>query len=89
MYKHKNSCKLYVMRMNKGVIRIKRVCKNAKLPIRGTTRVVGYDLAVAQSAVVLAHGKVLAKTGMYMALPPGYYGRVAPRSRLALKISLM
>ena len=31
------------------------------------------------------HGKCLVKTGLAMALPPGCYGRVAPRSGLALK----
>ena len=73
------------MRTNEGVVRIKRVCKNAKLPIRGTAGAAGYDLAAAQAAVVPAHGKVLVKTGLSMALPPGCYDRIAPRSGLALK----
>ena len=66
-------------------MRIKRVNKNAKLPFRGTEGAAGYDLAAAQAAVVPAHGKVLVKTGLSMALPPGCYGSVAPRSGLALK----
>ena len=64
---------------------MKRVNKNAKLPVRGTSGVAGYDLAVAEAAVVPAHGKCLVKTGLAMALPPGCYGRIAPRSGLALK----
>ena len=58
---------------------------NAKLPIRGTSGSAEYDLAAAQSAVVPAHGKCLVKTSLSMALPPGGYGRIAPRSGLAWK----
>ena len=38
-----------------------------------------------QAAVILVHGKCLVKIGLAMALPPGCYGRIAPRSGLALK----
>ena len=58
---------------------------NAKLPMRGTEEAAGYDLATAQAAVLPAHGKCLVKTSLAMALPPGCYGRIAPRSGLALK----
>ena len=64
---------------------MKRVNVNAKLPVRGTDGAAGYDLAAAQAAVVPAHGKCLVKTGLVMALPHGCYGRIAPRSGLALK----
>ena len=57
----------------------------AKLLVKGTSGVAGYDLSVAQAAVVPAHGKCLVKTSLAMALPLGCYGRVAPRSGLALK----
>ena len=72
------------MKIDEGVVRIKRTNVNAKLPIRGTAGTTGYDLAAAQAAVVPAHGKCLVKTGFAMALPPGCYGRIAPRSGLAL-----
>ena len=64
---------------------MKRLNVNAKLPVRGSMGAAGYDLAAAQAAVVPAHGKCLVKTGLAMALPPGCYGRVAPRSGLAIK----
>ena len=73
------------MKTNEGVVWIKRTCKNAKLSIRGTAGAARYDLAAAQAAVVPAHSKVMVKTGLSMALPPGCYGRIAPRSGLALK----
>ena len=42
-------------------------------------------MATTQSVVVPTHGKVLVKIGLSMALPPGCYGRIAPRSALLLK----
>ena len=83
--KHRNHCKLYVMRMQESIVTVKRVCKNAKLPIRGTERAAGYDLAAAQTTVIPAQGKVLVKIGLSMALPLGCHGRIAPKSGLALK----
>ena len=82
--KYRNFCKLYVMKIDKGVVKIKRINVNAKLPVRGTAGSAGYDLAAVQAAVVPAYGKCLVKTGLSMGLPPDYYGRVAPRSGLAL-----
>ena len=67
------------MRTNEGIIRVRRICKNAKLPIRGTTRVVGYDLVVVQTTPVPAHGKVLVKIGLTMALPLDCCYRIATR----------
>ena len=58
---------------------------NAKVPVKCTAKAVSYDLAATQAAVVLAHGKCLVKIGLAMALPPGCYGRVAPRSGLTFK----
>ena len=55
------------------------------MPVRGTTGAAGYDLAADQNAIVPAHGKVLIKTGLSMSMPTGCYGRIAPRSGLALK----
>ena len=75
-YKHRNLCKLNVIETEEGVVQMKRLCKNAKLPIRGTAGAIGYDLAIAQATVVLTQA---------MALPPGCYGRIAPRSSLVLK----
>ena len=64
---------------------MKRLNKNAKLPIRGMARAVCYDLAAAESTVVPVHGKCLVKIGLPIAIPPGCYGRIAPWSGLAVK----
>lgn len=39
----------------------------------------------AEDTVIPAHGKALVSTGISMTCPPGTYGRVAPRSGLAVK----
>ena len=68
-------CKLFVMKTDQGIVKVKRLCNNARLPVRGTTGAAGYDLAAAQTAVVPAHGKVLVKTGLSISMPTGCYGR--------------
>ena len=78
-------CKLCVMKKDWGVVKVKRLCNNVRLPVRGTTGVAGYDLAVAQTAVVPAHGKVLVKIGLSISMPTSCYGMTALRSGLALK----
>ena len=73
------------MRMDEGIVEVRRICKNAKLSVRGTARAAGHIMATAQAAVLPAQGKVLVKTGLAMALSPDYYGRIAHRSGLASK----
>ena len=68
-----------------GVVKIKRMNVNAKLPVRGTAGAAGYDLVVAQAAVVPAHSKCLVKTGLVITIPPDCYGRISPKPGLALK----
>ena len=85
--KHRSICKLYSIVNDEGdeVVKVKRTNVNARLPVRGTSGAAGYDLAAAEAAVVPVHGKCLEKTDLAMALPTGCYGRIAPRSGLALK----
>ena len=54
-------------------------------PIRGTPNSAGLDLSALEDGVIPAHGKGLVKTGIAMAIPGGWYGRIAPRSSLAWK----
>ena len=45
----------------------------------------GYDLHASEAITVPARGKALISTGLAFAIPEGNYGRIAPRSGLAVK----
>jgi len=66
-------------------LRVKLLSANATLPMRSSAAAAGYDLFAAADAVIEAHGKALIATDIAIAVPPGYYGRIAPRSSLAWK----
>ena len=63
----------------------KRLTEFAQLPKRGSELAAGYDLYAAYDMAIEPHGKGISKTDIAMAIPGGYYGRVAPRSGLAVK----
>jgi dUTP pyrophosphatase len=60
----------------------------AKLPIRGSLYAAGLDLHSIESLRIPARGRATVKTGLAVAIPHGFYGRVAPRSGLAVKHGL-
>lgn len=64
---------------------VTKLCPEAQLPKRASQSAAGYDLCSSVECVVPAHGKALVPTGLSIAVPPGTYGRVAPRSGLAHK----
>lgn len=64
---------------------VKRLSENATIPTRGTPLSAGYDLYSAVETVVPAKGKAIVPTDLSIAVPEGCYGRVAPRSGLAVK----
>lgn len=62
-----------------------KLTKDAHTPIRGSPKAAGLDLYSARDATVSARGKALVFTDLQVQLPDGCYGRIAPRSGLALK----
>ena len=64
---------------------IKKLEESAKIPTRATDLDAGYDLYSTNDGVVPARGRKVVGTGIAIAIPPPYYGRVAPRSGLAVK----
>jgi dUTP pyrophosphatase len=58
---------------------------NAKTPTKGTEKSAGYDLYACCNALIYPQERILVKTGICIEVPEGYYGRIAPRSGIALK----
>jgi dUTP pyrophosphatase len=61
---------------------------SAKLPTRGSRFSAGLDLYSNEDVIIASHGRAVVRTGLSVAVPHGYYGRVAPRSGLAVKHGL-
>ncbi|KAF2836581.1 dUTP diphosphatase [Patellaria atrata CBS 101060] len=69
-------------------LQIKKLSEKGRAPTRGSAFAAGYDIYSAQSTTVPARGKALVETDIAIAVPPGTYGRIAPRSGLASKHSI-
>ena len=69
-------------------LNVTKLVPNAQLPVRGSSDAAGYDLFSTDSYVVLPGRRVVVSTGISIQLPPGTYGRIAPRSGLAVKHGL-
>lgn len=61
-------------------LKIVKLSKVAKIPTKVNSMAAGFDLYSAHKYVVPAFGKALIHTDIQIALPPGTYGRIAPRS---------
>ncbi|AKN80739.1 dUTPase [Diatraea saccharalis granulovirus] len=81
--KCRNEC--YVLHNEKMSLRFVRDTKYAFRPSRGSEKAAGVDLKSAHDYLVPRKGRCLISTDLRIELPPGCYGRVAPRSGLALK----
>ena len=66
-------------------IKVKKLSPNAKIPTKGSSEAAGLDLYSAEDCIVPKKGKFLVPLGIALAVPKGYYGRMAPRSGLAVK----
>lgn len=58
---------------------------NAQAPCRAHTTDAGFDLFNVEHVTIQPGGFTLVNTGIAIAIPDGYYGRVASRSSLAVK----
>lgn len=65
-----------------------RIHPQAKLPTRGSLHSAGLDLYSIESLWIAARGRATIRTGLSVAIPHGFYGRIAPRSGLAVKHGL-
>lgn len=63
---------------------ITRVHELAKVPVRGDNGSAGFDLSSIETTTIPSGQRRAIDTGIKIALPQGTYGRIAPRSGLAL-----
>lgn len=71
-----------------STLRVRRLSENAVIPTKGSSMAAGFDLSSAIEIVVPAKGRCVVSTDLAIEVPEGTYGRVAPRSGLAVKIGL-
>ena len=63
----------------------KRLHPEARLPTRGSAGAAGLDLYAAERVTLAPGSRAAVRTGLAVAIPAGFYGRVAPRSGLAVR----
>ncbi len=66
-------------------VRVKKLREGARLPARGSEFAAGADLSCIEPFTLQPGERRLIPTGLAFEIPPGYYGRVAPRSGLAVR----
>lgn len=59
--------------------------EDSYLPVKGSPGAAGYDIISAEDVVLTPLERKLVSTGIKIIIPPHLYGRIAPRSGLALK----
>jgi dUTP pyrophosphatase len=64
---------------------IRKLTETSQVPKRATEGSAGYDIASDEDVVIDPGERSLVKTGFSVRVPDGTYGRVAPRSGLAVK----
>jgi dUTP pyrophosphatase len=70
------------------VLRFKQLDSRAVLPKRGSVLAAGLDVCSIENLSIGPKERAMARTGLAVAIPPGFYGRIAPRSGLAVKNGL-
>jgi dUTP pyrophosphatase len=70
------------------LLSFKRLDPRALLPTRGSSLAAGLDIYSIEDLTIEPKQRALAPTGLAVAIPEGYYGRVAPRSGLATQRGL-
>ena len=66
-------------------LQIQLLSSNGKVPTRSTSEAAGYDLYSSEDITIPAHTRRKVTTDIAIHVPKGTYGRIAPRSGLAVK----
>lgn len=67
---------------------VSRTTPDATLPSRATEGSAGYDLSCSTAVEIAPRSRAVVPTGLIVKIPTGCYGRVAPRSGLAVKYGI-
>lgn len=70
------------------VLHFKKLDPRAVLPQRGSALAAGLDVFAIEDVEIGPKQRATARTGLAVAIPAGFYGRIAPRSGLAAKKGL-
>jgi dUTP pyrophosphatase len=70
---------------NRAAFKVALIHPSARVPERAHGRAAGYDLHAAEAAVVAPGGRACIRLGLSLQMPDDCYGRIAPRSGLALR----
>jgi deoxyuridine 5'-triphosphate nucleotidohydrolase len=70
------------------LLSFKRLDQKAILPTRGSSLAAGLDIYAIEDLTIRPGERALARSGLAVAIPEGYYGRLAPRSGLATQKGL-
>ena len=77
-----------------AILQVKLLSPDARVPTRGSAGAIGWDLyavndeqfkSTGGTLSILPQGITAISTGISVAVPHGYYGRIAPRSGLAIR----
>jgi len=79
---HWNFQSIFHVKMEK--LQYVRLTNNAYHPVRASDRSAGLDLKSAYSYLIPKNDRQLIQTDLMIMVPDGTYGRIAPRSGLAL-----
>lgn len=68
-----------------STLKFKKLTDGAILPSRGSERACGLDIHSAEATLIGIGERKGVRTGLSVAIPDGCYGRIAPRSGLAIR----
>ena len=70
-------------------MKVKLIHPQAKAPTRGSEYAAGLDLCSVDQLFIWPGERKVISTGICIEIPNGFYGRIAPRSGLAVKHGIM
>jgi dUTP pyrophosphatase len=70
--------------MDLDILLFRKLHPDAQLPSRGSDEAVGLDIHAVEALSIRPGERIAIRTGLAVMIPLGFYGRIAPRSGLAV-----